>query len=203
MASDNEELEVVGAETPHTADVVAWDVPSAIAAGERFRIKVGIKCLNECHLMNTNFGIYDDEGAQVATGTLSDERWPGTTGLYVAEVELDAPASEGLYTWSVKDLHAAGSISFGVRAVSAPECLVRLEAVDKITQTPISGARVVMHPYKAVSDERGVAEVRVAKGAYTLFVSQTGYRTFGLPVEVDADMTARAELSLEPVPERN
>ena len=189
--------------TSHTTSVVAWDVPSAIVAREKFRIKVGIKCSNECHLTNTDFGIYDDEGAQVATGTLSDERWPGTTGVYVAEVELDAPAGEGLYTWSVKDLHAEGSTSFGVRVVSPPECLLRVEAVDKITRTPISGARVVMHPYKAVSDERGVAEVRVAKGTYTLFVSQSRYLTFGLPVEVHTDRTARAELSLEPVPERN
>jgi hypothetical protein len=43
----------------------------------------------------------------------------------------------------------------------------------------------------------------VAKGAYKLFVSQTNYLTFGMPVEVAADMTARAELELEPVPERN
>ena len=142
------------------------------------------------------------EGAQVATGTLPDERWPGTTGLYVAEIELDAPAGEGLYTWSVRG-HAEGFTSFGVRVVSAPECLVRVEAVDQITQTPISGARVVMHPYKAVTDERGVAEVRVAKGAYKLFVSQTRYLTFALPVDVTADMTARAELDLEPVHERN
>jgi hypothetical protein len=189
--------------TPHTTSVVVWDVPSAIVVGERFRIKVGIKCSNECHLTNTDFGIYDDEGAQIATGTLSDERWPGTTGLYVAEVELHAPAGEGLYTWSVKGQHAEGSSSFGVRVVSRPDCLVRVEAIDKITRTPISGARVVMHPYKAVSDDRGVAEVRVAKGAYTLFVSQTGYLTFGLPVEVQADVTATAELYLEPMPERN
>jgi len=188
--------------TPHTASVVVWDVPSAIVAGERFRIKVGIKCSSECHLANTDFGIHDEEGAQVATGTLPDERWPGTTGLYVAEIELDAPAGEGLYTWSVKG-HADAFISFGVRVVSAPDCLIRVEAVDRITQTPISGARVVMHPYKAVTDERGVAEVRVAKGAYKLFVSQTRYLTFGLPVDVTADMTTRAELDLEPVPERN
>jgi hypothetical protein len=186
----------------HTASVVVWDVPSAIVAGERFRIKVGIKCSNECDLAKTDFAIYDDKGAQVATGTLPDERWPGTTGLYVAEIDLDAPAGEGLYTWSVKG-HAEGFTSFGVRVVSAPECLVKVEAVDHITQTPISGARVVMHPYKAVTDERGVAEVRVAKGAYKLFVSQTRYLTFALPVDVTADMTARAELDVEPVPERN
>ena len=61
----------------------------------------------------------------------------------------------------------------------------------------------MMHPYKTLTDERGVAEVRVAKGAYKLFVSQSRYLTFGLPVEVDADMMARAELALEPVSERN
>ena len=195
---------------PHATSVLVWDTPSAVVVGERFRTKVGIKCSNECHLTNRDFGIYDHEGTQVATGTLPGGRWPGTTGLHVAEVELEAPAGEGLYTWSVKCPgshvgipHAEGSISFGVRVVSHPEYLVTVEAIDKVSQTPLRGARVVMHPYKAVTDERGVAEVRVAKGAYKLFVSQTRYLTLGLPVEVTADMTARAELDLEPVLERN
>jgi hypothetical protein len=189
--------------TPHATSVVVWDVPSAIVTGEKFRIKVGIKCSNECHLTNTDFGIYDDEGRQIATGTLSDERWPGTTGIYVAEVELAGPAGEGLHTWSVSGQHAEGSSSFGVRVVSPPDCLVKVAAVDQITRAPLSGARVVMHPYKAVSNEHGVAEVRVAKGTYTLFVAQTGYFTFVLPVDVQADLTARAELSMELPPERN
>jgi hypothetical protein len=60
-----------------------------------------------------------------------------------------------------------------------------------------------MHPYQAVTDEHGVAEVPVAKGTYQLFVTQTDYLTFGLPVAVTEDMTVRAELELEPVPERN
>jgi hypothetical protein len=195
---------------PHTTHVVAWDAPSAVVVGERFRMKVGIKCPNECDLTNGDFGIYDHEGTQVARGTLTGDRWPGTSGLYVAEVELEAPAREGLYTWSVRrqgsDVgipHAEGSISFGVRVVSHPQYLVTVEAVDKDNQAPLSGARVVMHPYKAVTDERGIAEVRVAKGAYKLFVSQTNYLTLGLPVEVTQDMKARVELDLEPVPERN
>ena len=60
-----------------------------------------------------------------------------------------------------------------------------------------------MHPYRVVADEHGVARVRVAKGVYRLFVSQTNYLTSGLPVEVTEDMTARVELDLEPVLERN
>jgi hypothetical protein len=196
--------------TPHTTHVVAWDVPSDIVVHERFRMKVGMKCSHGCHLANRNFGIYDHEGTQAAVGTLPDEHWSGTTGLYVAEVELEAPASEGLYTWSVKYLHsdfgiphAENSTDFGVRVVGHPEYLVTVETVDRETQAPLSGARVVMHPYRVVADESGVARVRVTKGAYKLFVSQTHYLTFGLPLEVAADMTARAELDLEPVPERN
>ena len=44
---------------------------------------------------------------------------------------------------------------------------------------------------------------RIAKGAYQLFVSETTYLTLGLPVDVTADMTVRAQLDLEPAPERN
>src|SRR5215510_2286092 len=195
---------------PHTTHVVVWDAPSAVVVGERFTMKVGIKCPNECDFTNTDFEICDHEGAQVARGTLTGDRWLGTSGLFVAEVEVETPAREGLYTWSVRGQgpdvgipHAEGSISFGVRAVSHPEYLVTVEAVDKDNQTPLSGARVVMHPYKAATDERGIAEVRVAKGDYMLFVSQTKYCTFGQSVDVSADMKARVELELEPVPERN
>jgi len=194
---------------PHTTNVVVWDIPSAIVVGERFKVKVGIKCAHECPLAGRSFEVWSHEATLIGSGKLSDERWPGTSALYVGEVELDAPVQEGLYTWTVKSPstfeipHAEGSASFGVRAVTHPECLVTVEAIDQVSQAPVSGARVVMHPYKAVTDERGVAQVRVAKGAYQLFVSQTRYLTFGVPVEVAADMTARAELFLEPVQERN
>jgi len=195
---------------PHTTLVVTWDTPSAVVIGERFRLKVGIKCSNQCDFSNIGFGIYDHTGAQVGRSALSGDRWPGTAGLYVAEVELEAPAHEGLYTWSVRGAgpdagipHTEGSISFGVRVVSRPEYRITVEAVDKDSQTPLSGARVVMHPYKAITDEHGIAELPVAKGTYTLFVSQTKYLTFGVLVEVTADMKTRAELELEPVTERN
>ena len=99
--------------------------------------------------------------------------------------------------------HAEGATSFGLRVVSPPEYLVNIETIDKDSQTPLKGVRVVMHPYMAVSDENGVAQLRVAKGAYQLFVAQTSYLTLGRHVEVAADMSVRAELDLEPVLERN
>lgn len=195
---------------PHSTSVLAWDVPSAVVMGERFRMKVGIKCSSECRLTNKEFAVFDHNGATAASGRLGSERWPGTAALYVAEFELKAPPEEGLYTCSVEcaesgdePAHAAGSIRFGVRVVRQPECLVTVETLDKETQTPLRGARVVIPPYHGVTDDRGIAQVRVAKGAYRLFVSQAKYVTLGLPVELAADMTARAELDLEPPPEGN
>jgi hypothetical protein len=195
---------------PHTTRALAWDIPPTVVAGERFKIKVGIKCSSECVFADNGFVIYDHEGAQIATGTLSDEIWPGTTGLYFATLELEAPPSAGLYQWVVKsagkDLerpHAEGAADFSLRVVPAPEVRITVEAVDKLSQEPVEGARVTLHPYKAVTDERGFAEISVAKGAYDLFVAKTRYLTLGLPVEVTADMTARAELDVEPEIERN
>jgi hypothetical protein len=66
-----------------------------------------------------------------------------------------------------------------------------------------AGAQVALHPYKTVTDERGLAEIRVTKGAYDLFVAKRKYLTLGLPVEVTTDMTARAEFDLEPEVQRN
>src|SRR5262249_13836699 len=44
---------------PHTTSVVVWDIPSAIVGGERFRIKMGIKCSSGCRFASRSFAIYD------------------------------------------------------------------------------------------------------------------------------------------------
>jgi hypothetical protein len=200
---------------PHAIRVLAWDVPTAVVGGEAFKMKIGIKCSSECQLANEKLGIKDfqvlnHEGVEVATGEISGEVWPETTGLFFNEIELDAPSAEGLYNWTVtcsgangSVAHAEGTATFGLRVVGQPEHLISVEAIDRATQAPLGGARIVLHPYATVSDERGIAQIRVAKGAYQLFVARTAYLTFGQPVEVAADMTIRAELDLEPIPERN
>src|SRR5688572_2164843 len=33
---------------PHTTRVLAWDIPPTVIAGDRFTIKIGIKCSSEC-----------------------------------------------------------------------------------------------------------------------------------------------------------
>jgi len=54
-----------------------WDVPSAIVVGDRFRIKVGMKCSNECDLTDSPFDIYD-EGLQPGSGIRDPKRDQGS-----------------------------------------------------------------------------------------------------------------------------
>ena len=61
--------------------------------------------------------------------------------------------------------------SFSVRVVPIPECLLTGEAIDITCRDPVEGARVVVHPYEALTDESGMAELGVPKGVYQLFVS--------------------------------
>mgnify|MGYP000666288912 CR=1 FL=1 len=93
--------------------------------------------------------------------------------------------------------HAEGTARFGVRVVLPPECRLTVVAVDAERQTPVRDAKVVVHPYRAVTDERGVAEVGVPKGAYRLFVSGPNHVPFRWDGEMTTDVTIRAELALD------
>jgi len=85
------------ATTAHATRVNVWGLPSAIAAGERFGVKVGIKCSAGCKLTGRPLRIFDHDGAQVGSASLLDDIWPGTTALYFSEVEAQAPLKTGDY----------------------------------------------------------------------------------------------------------
>ena len=197
---------------PHETRVVVWDTPAAIERGKRFAVRLGAAC-SGCRPDGWRVEVRDHEGERRATATLGEEPWPGTDGLYHAEVDLVAPDAEGLYTWEAAAVtggaaatgpavtggpavaHTGGSARFGVRVVSAPACVLTVVALDAESRTPVEGARVVAHPYRAVTDERGVAELRVPAGEYRLFVSGKGCIPFRFDGEVKADTTIRAELA--------
>ncbi len=200
----------------HTTSVLVWDVPSAVVAGETFKIKVGIKCSGQCRQADRDFTIIDETGTEIAAAAVGAEVWPKSAALYYTELQLTAPSSAGLQRWEVRcpaadespegsDAvlpHASGSAAFGVRCVNVPDVKVRVEAWDAMKGSPLTGARVVLHPYGATTDEQGVAEVMVTRGQYRLFVSRPKYTTFGTPVDVSQDLSTRVELSLEPPPDR-
>ncbi len=190
---------------PHAASVNVWGLPPAITAGERFRLTVGVKCSAGCKLTGRPLSIFDHDDAQVGAASLLDDVWPGTSALYFAEVEAKAPLTAGDYKWQVKTLrsdlsvpHASGSCTFAVKIVAPPDHEVTVEAFDSETRTPIKGAHVLLHPYRALTDESGVAKVKVAKGTYKLFVSGFKHIAYQNIIDVAGDVTIRAELTEEP-----
>ena len=196
--------EVRFAVRPHTAELNVWDVPSAIVAGERFKFTVGVRCSAGCNLAGRGLTIVDGNGWQVGAAHLGHNIVPRTDALYCAEVEAEAPATAGRHPWEIKtalwDLelpHEAGSATMAVRVVRPPDCEVTVDAVDRETQYPIEGASVVMHPYRAVTDEKGVARIKVTKGRYDILVSGSRYVPVSIPAEVTADVAIRAELAEE------
>jgi hypothetical protein len=189
----------------HIASVNVWALPSAIVAGERFRFNVGIKCSAGCNLTGRQLTIFDHDGEQAGTGRLREEVWPGTSALYFADMEARAPLAPGDYAWRLESPgagdglpHAAGACAFAVKVVSAPDHEVTVEAIDGEKQVPIGGAHVLLHPYRAYTDERGMAKVKVAKGRYKLFVSGFNYIAYEGVLDVAGDVAMRAELTVEP-----
>jgi len=188
----------------HEAVLNVWDTPSAIVAGSRFKFMAGVRCSAGCCLAGQGLAIFDQQGAQIGGAKLGPEVWPETDALYFVEVEAEAPASTGAHQWDVRttawdcDLpHDAGATVVPLRVVAAPDCEVTIEAVDREKQSPISGARVVMHPYRATTDENGIARVQVTKGRYEIFVSAAKYVSIATSAEVTADMVTRAELEAD------
>ena len=191
-----------GGDKPHDVRVVVWDKPAAVERGKRFAVRVGAACSSKCAPAGWRVEVRDHEGETRATATLGDDPWPGTDALHHAEMALVAPDVEGLHTWEAAALtdglevaHTGGRARFGVRVVSAPACRLTVVAVDAESGKPVGGARVVAHPYRTVTDERGVAELRVPAGEYRLFVSGKGSIPFRFDGEVTADRTIRAELA--------
>lgn len=188
----------------HSRSIVVWDVPSAIERGARFRVNVGIKCCADCPPDTWVFGIRDHDGHVVASRRVGSEPWPGTAALFHAEAELEAPDAEGLFTWeafapAIDDdaAHGEACATFGVRVVRAPEHRLTVVAIDKESRSPVAGAKVVVHPYRATTDERGVAELRVPKGAFRLFVSGRHYFPFRYDGDAAEDLTLTAELVVD------
>lgn len=190
----------------HAAEMNVWGLPPAIAAGEHFALKVGIKCPCNCNLAGRPFSVFDAHGNEVGSGCLGATVWPGTRALYFAQISVPAPALPGYDDWSVRTPafeahgrpHAPGEAHFGVRTMPAPEAEVTITAFDRDQQIPIKGIHVLLHPYRAYTDEAGVARLRVARGRYPLVVSGLRYVPYEDIIDATGDVNARAELALEP-----
>ncbi len=196
---------------PHSVSMVVWDVPSPVAVNDKFKIKVGVKCSTGCKMTGNEIRIYGEKGKEVATETLGDVPWPGTSALYWAEVELDSPKVSGLYKWRGRFLkpdlrlpHEGASCQFTFAVARPPEHVVTVEVVAEDTKDPLKGVHVLLrepdrYAYRGYTDEDGVAKVGVPKGEYALYASKDGaYETFETVLDVREDATIGVELSFVP-----
>ncbi len=188
----------------HKAAINVWGAPPAIGAGEKFAVKVGIKCPEGCGLAGREFEIYDHARKQVGAGKLGKDHWPGSKGLHYGEIELTAPPSVDRFTWEARIAwadeempHAPGSASFGIRTAPAADHTMTVEIVDKETLKPVGWANVVMHPYRGTTDAAGLVDLKVAKGEYTLLTSKAHYIAVSKALSVVADGKVRIELTQE------
>lgn len=203
----SEPMSVAVATRAHVPRLTVWDVPSAISAGESFSFKAGVKCSMGCSHAGRPLQLLDAGNNEVAALEVGPDTWRGTAGLFYAEISATAPKEPGTYQWQLYAPqwdagmpHAEGTTSLTLQVVPAPEFSVTIEAVDREKQTPISGANVVMHPYRAVTDESGIARLRVARGSYRVMISGSKYVPVRTDVTLTGDWTSRAELDRAPPP---
>ena len=197
---DEATLDVAVHARPQTTSLAVWDIPSPVAIGARFAVRVGAKSAAGCVLTGQPVEICDDAGTVVAQCVLGDAPLPGTAALYWTDVELVAPANEGLASWSVRfaaaalDLpHDGASSTFSAEVVRPPEHKLTVKVVEKDTANAIDEAVVRLGAFRAETGRSGYAEIRVPKGRYELQVWKAGYDIKPATLELDGDVSIEVE----------
>jgi len=191
---------------PHETSLAVWAIPSPVATGQPFAIKVGAKSTTGCDLRGMRIAVCDEAGEVLAGGALGDTPWPGTSALYWTELALTAPAEAGMFTWSVRfdaaELevpHHGASSRFSIAIVSPPEHRLTVKVVEQATASPIENAQVRLGAYRAATGDSGIAELMMPKGSFDLDVWKSGYEAPTTTVAIDADVTI--EVAVAAVPE--
>lgn len=170
-----------------------------------FRVKVGVKCSATCLLAGQLIEIYDEAGNPVGKSRLDETPWPGTSALYVADVELAAPSTEGIALWSARFAaaesglpHDQASATFSFRTARAPEHRVTVQVTDKETEAPLENAEVRLGLYRTSTDARGLANLDVPEGVYDLEAWKAGYAMLTRTVQVGRDLMIQVEALFSP-----
>jgi hypothetical protein len=186
----------------HESSLAIWDVPARAVTGCAFKIKVGAKCAAGCQLAGGEIAVSDETGARVASQKLGETPWH-TTGLFWTEVDLPAPANEGVSSWSAtfeSAPHEKASASFSFVTVRPPEHTVTIQVIDRDTGAPVQDVAVRLGLYRASTVESGLAEIAMAKGVYELTVRKVDYEASPRTVEVAGDANIQVEIGFVPRP---
>ena len=189
-------------EPKHEASLAVWDVPLRAITGGTFKVKVGAKCSAGCQLAGGEIAVRDETGARIARQNLGETPWVGT-GLFWTEVDLAAPAAEGVYLWSAilaSATHQEASAGFSFVTVKPAEHTVTVRVIDKDTGEPVKDVAVRLGLYRASTAESGLAEIAMAGGVYELTVRKVDYEAAPRTVEVAGDGNIQVEMSYVPKP---
>jgi hypothetical protein len=191
---------------PHTTSMAVWDVPSPVVMNRSFKVKVGVKCSAACAMAGQSVDVCDEAGCRLGLGRLGETPWPGTAALYVAEVELTAPATEAMNSWCARFAaasepglpHAEASAAFTFRTARPPEYRIIVRVTEKDTKAPLENVDVRLGVYRASTDAQGLATLELPAGTYDLDAWKTGYETLPRSVVVAGDETVQVEAVFSP-----
>ena len=168
---------------PHRTSLSVWAVPSPVQIASRFPIRVGATSSGGCVLGGARIEIRDDTGTVVGESMLGQTLWSGSDALYWTEVVLAGPSTEGPQCWSaafvVTDLqlpHLGSSAEFSFTAVKPPEHRVAVTVIEGDAANPVEKTEVALGPYRAATDNTGVAHIAVSAGTYELAVWKSGFK---------------------------
>lgn len=186
----------------HALGLSVWDVPQALHPGQDFAFKVGLSCADGCATAAWTVEIRDAGNAPLCAIELGQVPLQGTDGLHYAEVLAKAPDTLGPHRWAARAIapadappHQGGTAQVRMNVTPAPEFRLRVEVVDAASGKPIPDARVVAHPYRALADENGVAELQMHGGDYRLFVSGPSHIARRFDTEISGDVELRLSLA--------
>ena len=190
---------------PHATSMAVWDVPSPVIMNRSFKVKVGVKCSAACQLAGRLVQVCDEKGTQIGGSRLGETPWPGTSALYVAEVELTAPGTEGMALWSARFAaaepglpHDESAAAFSLRIARPSEHRVTVQVADKETKAPLEDVEVRLGVYRASTDAQGRAILELPGGVYPLGAWKAGYEMRTRTVKVGKELTIRVEAMVAP-----
>lgn len=189
----------------HRIQLSAWDAPTTVTPGAHFETHIGLVCSSNCKLDGQEVRVIDPNGAIAGAGHVGGDLWPGTTALHFAQVTISAPAETGLAHFKVvtdsddnAPPHDAGEANFAVHVMPEGSCDIRVEVLAADDETPLANAQVVLHPYRAVTDEQGSARLIVVPGTYRLMPSRKGHMPSVEQIKVSDDASILRLLASAP-----
>lgn len=186
---------------PHQSSLAVWGVSSPVRVGERFSVTVGAKSSGVCVLAGAKVEIRDDAGTVIGKGALGDTPWPETAALYWTEITLAAPSRPGMFRWSadfaaaeLKLPHVGASAEFSFAAVKRPEHKLAVRVIEREAAAPVADVQVALGPYRAATDDTGLALLEAPAGEFELAVWKSGFEAPPRTVEIAADTSIEVEM---------